>query len=114
VAMAHLDIDAASITVVLSELEKVETLHGDVTVPRSAVVGARVVPVAVAEVHGLRAPGTGLPGVVVAGTFRGKDKRMFAVCHGRGPGLVIELIDAAYDEIVLTLDDPEQAAVQLG
>lgn len=112
--MAHLVIDDMSVTVVLSELEKLETLHGDVTVPRSAVVGARVVPVAMSEVHGLRAPGTGLPGVVVAGTFRGKDKRTFAVCHGRGPGLVIALIDAAYDEIVVTLDDPEQALTELG
>jgi hypothetical protein len=39
--------------------------------------------------------------------------RTFAVCHGGGPAIVIDLTGERYDRIVLTLDNPEQAATQL-
>jgi hypothetical protein len=110
--MATLIVTGDSVTVQLTDMEKLETLHGDVIVARSTVVGARVVQDAMSEVHGLRAPGTGLPGVIIAGTYRGREGNTFAVCHGRGPGIVIELVDAPYAKIVLTLDDPEAAAAR--
>ena len=82
--VAHLLIDDWSVTVSLSAVEKIEALHGDVTVPRTAVVGARGVPDGMAEVHGMRT-GTGLPGVILVGTVRDSDSVTFAVCHGAGP-----------------------------
>jgi hypothetical protein len=57
--MAQLLVDADVVTVSLSAVEKAEALHGDVSVPRAAVVSARAVPDGMAEVHGLRMPGTG-------------------------------------------------------
>ena len=39
-------------------VEKAEALHGDVSVPRVAIVSARIVPDGMDEVHGLRLPGT--------------------------------------------------------
>jgi hypothetical protein len=44
---------------------------------------ARVVEDGMEEVHGVRAPGTGLPGVIRVGTWRGSNGVTFAVCHGR-------------------------------
>jgi hypothetical protein len=111
--MAHLIIDADSITVALSTAEKLEALHGDVTLPRSAVVSARSVPDGMTEIRGLRAPGTGVPGVLMAGTWRGSGAVTFAVCHGRGPAVVLDLVGASYDRIVLTVDDPEQVLTSL-
>jgi hypothetical protein len=69
----------------LSAIEKAEAVHGDVSVPRAAVVSARVVPDGIDEVHGLRIPGTGLPGVIMAGTWRDKQRVSFAGCHRRRP-----------------------------
>jgi hypothetical protein len=66
--MAKLIIDDREITVSLSAVEKVEALHGDVVVPRSAVAQVRTVPDGMVEVHGLRAPGTGFPGVIKVGS----------------------------------------------
>lgn len=106
-------IDDESVTVSLSTLEKVEAVHPDVSVPRSAVITARTVPDGMTEVHGLRAPGTGLPGVVMVGTWRHQGGTTFAVCHGERPAVVIDLTGAAYDRLVVTVDEPEEVVRKL-
>ena len=91
----------------------VEANHRDVTVPRSAVTTARVAADGLREVHGHRAPGTELPGLMKVATFRGTGEKTFAVCRRHGPALVLELTGASYDRIVATVDDPEHAALVL-
>ena len=87
-----------------------------VTVPLSSVLSARVTDKALGEVFGMRFPGTGLPGLELVGTFISADLgRTFAVCHGRGEGVVIELdVDVAgFDRVVATVDDPEAIVAEL-
>jgi hypothetical protein len=105
--MANLIIEDDAVVVSLSAMEKVEALHGDVTVPRSAVTRTRVVPDGMAEVHGLRTPGTGLPGVIMVGVWRSGTVVTFAACHGRTPAIVIDLDGAQFDRLVVTVADPE-------
>jgi hypothetical protein len=83
--MAKLIIGDREVTVSLSAGEKLGALHGNVTVPRSAVTQARIVPDGMAEVHALRAPGTGLPGVIKLGTWRSRVGATFAICYGHRP-----------------------------
>ena len=81
-----------------------------------AVLSARVTDKALGEVFGMRFPGTGLPGLELVGTFISADLgRTFAVCHGRGEGVVIELdVDVAgFDRVVATVDDPEAIVAEL-
>ncbi|MGO8961907.1 MAG: hypothetical protein ACLQFR_31730 [Streptosporangiaceae bacterium] len=111
--MANLEITDDTVTVVLSAAEKLEAIHGDVTVPRSAVTSVRAVPDGLAEVHGLRMPGTGFPGVIMVGTWRSHDGTTFAVCHGHKPAVVIDLTGQRYDRIVATVDKPEEAVTAL-
>jgi hypothetical protein len=61
----------------------------------------------------LRAPGTGLPGVLVAGTFYTPIGREFWYIRGDRNYLVIDLVDEYYKRIVLTLDDHEVWAKRL-
>jgi hypothetical protein len=103
--VARLRIDDWSVTVSLSAAEKIQALHGNVTVPRTAVIGARAVPDGMAEVHGIRT-GTGLPGVILVGTARDGDSVTFAVCHGRAPAVVLDLVGQPYDRIVVTVANP--------
>ena len=103
--VARLRIDDWSVTVSLSVAEKIQALHGNVTVPRTAVIGARAVPDGMAEVHGIRT-GTGLPGVILVGTARDGDSVTFAVCHGRAPAVVLDLAGQRYDRIVVTVANP--------
>jgi hypothetical protein len=105
--MANLIIDDHTVVVSLRATEKVEALHGDVAVPRSAVRRSRIVPDGMAEVHGVRAPGTALPGVVMVGVWRSETGATFAACHGRGPAIVIDLDGAPFDRLVVTVGDPE-------
>lgn len=111
--MANLLIDDEHVTVALSTAEKVAALHGNLTVPRSAIMRVTTVPDGMAEVHGLRAPGTGLPGVIMVGTWRTADAVTFAVCHGRRPAVVLDLNGQAYDRLVVTVDNPEEIGTYL-
>lgn len=108
-AMANFLIHDDVVTISLSLAEKVESIHGDVTIPRSAITSVREVPDGLQEVHGLRMPGTGLPGVILVGTFREPNRTTFAVCHGQRPAVVLELTGQPYDRLVVTLDNPNDA-----
>jgi hypothetical protein len=55
----------------------------------------------------IRAPGTGLPGVLVAGTFYTPVGREFWYIQGDRNYLVIDLQDEYYKRIVLTLANHE-------
>jgi hypothetical protein len=110
--VVSLRIDDWSVTVALSAAEKIEALHRNVTVPRTAVVGARGVPDGMAEVHG-RTTGTGLPGVMLVGTVRDSDSVTFAVCHGHRPAVVLDLAGQPYDRIVVTVQNPEEIVSRL-
>ena len=103
--MAQILLAADTLTVSMTGAEKIEALHGDVTVPRASVTRVRVAPDGMAELHGIRAPGTALPGVIAVGTWRDRGTETFAVCHGRRPAVVIELRGEAYDRLVVTVDD---------
>jgi hypothetical protein len=111
--MADLSISDATVTVVLSAVERLEGVHGDVSVPRSSVVGARQVPDGLAEVHGIRSPGTAFPGVMMVGTWRDSDSVTFAACHGHRPAVVVDLAGQAYDRLIVTIDNPEETVERL-
>ncbi len=110
--VARLLIDDRAVTVSLSVMEKLEALHGNLTVPRTSVIGARGVPDGMAELRGISI-GTGLPGVKMVGTVRNRDSLTFAVCHGRRPAVVLELAGQSYDRIVLTVDNPDEIVSRL-
>ena len=108
--VANLVINDDTVTVRMSLAEKAEALHRDLTVPRAAVSGVRVVSDGMTEVHGLRLPGSAFPGVIMVGTWVTRQSKIFAVCHGSGQAIVIELTGQDYDRIVLTVENPEELA----
>jgi hypothetical protein len=118
VSVARLVIDDRRVTVALSALEKLEALHGNVTVPRTSVMAAREVPDGLAELRGNGTGtgvsiGTGLPGVRMVGTVRNASGLTFAVCRGRGPAVVLDLVGTSYDRIVVTVDNPDELVSRL-
>jgi hypothetical protein len=110
--VARLLIDDRAVIVSMSVMEKLEALHGNVTIPRTAVVGARAIPDGMAELRGI-STGTGLPGVTMAGTFRDNGSVTFAVCHGRRPAVILDLAGHPYDRIVVTVDNPDEILSRL-
>jgi hypothetical protein len=62
--------------------------------------------------HGLRMPGTNIPGVLTAGTFYQDGKRVFWDVHNPVNTVVIELKDERYNELIVEVTDTK-AAVEL-
>jgi hypothetical protein len=62
--------------------------------------------------HGIRMPGTNIPGVLTAGTFYQDGKRVFWDVHNPENTVVIALKDERYNELVVEVADPK-AAVEL-
>jgi len=113
-AVAELRTEGDHLVLHLSALEKAEGFHGDIHVPLSSVRAVRVVDDPWRELRGLRAPGTGLPGVIAVGTRRGDFGKDFAAVHGKGPGVVVELDGAEFGRFVVTSDDAPGLAASLG
>jgi hypothetical protein len=111
--VANLVINDDTVTVQMSVAEKAEALHRNLTVPRSAIAGVRVVSDGMSEVHGLKMPGSGIPGVIMVGTWISREGKTFVVCHGSGRAIVIELTGQDYDRIVMTVDNPEDLMTRL-
>ncbi len=57
--------------------------------------------------RGLRAPGTALPGVIVAGTYHGGGKHVFYDVHDFADAIVIELRDEWYARLIVQVEKPE-------
>ena len=62
--------------------------------------------------HGLKMPGTSIPGVITAGTFYQDGKRIFWDVHHPEHTVVIDLRDERYYELIVEVADPG-AAVQM-
>jgi hypothetical protein len=62
--------------------------------------------------HGIRMPGTYIPGVLTAGTFYQDGQRVFWDVHNPDNTVVIELKDERYNELIVEVADP-QVAVEL-
>ena len=102
--MGQLVVEGPDLVLRLSWLEKLEGMRGDLRLPVSSVRSVRAVAEAWPELRGIRAPGTGWPGVIAVGTRRWGGGKDFAVVHGKGPALVVELEAAEYDRVVVTSD----------
>ena len=111
--MASLIVEGDDLLVKMSELENVEALHSDVRVPLAAVHAIRVVDDAWPELRGMRAPGTGIPGVIAVGTRRGRFGKDFAVVHGHERAVVVDLSGAEYGRLVVTTPDAESVAAEI-
>jgi len=100
--MAELRLDGTDLVVRLSALEKLGAVRGDVRVPLRAITTVRVSDEAWSELRGVRAPGTGIPGVISLCTRRGKGVRDFAAVYGHGPAVVVDASGADFDRLVVS------------
>jgi hypothetical protein len=107
-------VEGTEIVVALGAGEKVEAIHGDLRLPLAALRDAEVLDDPIRAVHGLRAPGTGVPGLVAVGTFRAAGKKLFAVVHHDTHRAVrLRFEGADFDEVIVGCDDPDAIVTQL-
>jgi hypothetical protein len=111
--MATFSVEGGDLVLELTPFEKVEGLHGTIREPLSAVTRIRAVADPWSELRGIRAPGTGIPGVVAVGTRRGHDVKDFAAIHGKGPAVVVDLESGTYRRLLATVENAPAVAAAL-
>ncbi len=94
-------------------LDTLWALKSTLEIPLAHVEGVRAdAGIAHGWSHGVRMPGTNIPGVITAGTFYQDGKRVFWDVHDAAKTIVIDLRDETYQQLIVEVADPE-AAVQL-
>lgn len=111
--MATLKREGDDLVVRLNDLEKAGALHGDVRVPFSAVRAVRVSHRPFRDLRGIRAPGTGMPGVIALGTWRSRTGKDFAALYRGGPAVVVDLQGAQFSRLLVSAHDAETIAMTL-
>ena len=94
----------------LTRFERLLALHADVAVPWPAVTGVEVVPDAYTAVVGVRAPGLGLPGLRLLGTWRTPRGPEFVDVTGHAPGVRIALRDQPFVSLLVSSADADALA----
>lgn len=113
--MAELLRDGDSIILKLSAIEKVEGLHSNIRVPLSSVKSIEILEDTIHAVHGIKFPGTAVPGVLAVGTFISGEGTVFAIVHHNTKrGLKLTLTGESFDAFIVGFEEPEQVADLLG
>lgn len=90
--------------------DKFWALRSRLEIPLAHIRGVRAdVEIARGWWHGIKAPGTNVPGVITAGTFYQHGKRVFWDVHHPERTIVVELTHEHYDELIVEVADPAAA-----
>jgi hypothetical protein len=116
--VAALEVHRDDLVVTLSAWERVAAMRREVRVPLADVRSICADPDPWSALRGVRAPGTGIPGVLAYGVRRLTGAAPdFAAVHGRGPAVRVDLApEAPFSRLVVTVDDARStvAAVRAG
>jgi hypothetical protein len=110
---ARVDASHGGLAVEIVGLDRIWAFNSGVRTPLEGVTGARVVERKDAPKTRLRWPGTYVPGLITAGSYRGGGRRSLWCVHRAQHVLVIDLMGARYDHIVLEVDDPDATATDI-
>ena len=105
--MATVTVAGNDLVVHVEGWHKLWAFKSRISVSLDHVRGARADPDIVRGWKGWRAPGTYLPGVIVAGTYHRHGERIFWDVRDPSKAVVIELEDEKYSRLVVEVDDPQ-------
>ena len=111
--MAKVTINPANLRVELTPAERLWGLHGSLTVPGKQVVGAQALGKGWMSTLGLRLPGTGLPGLLIAGTYVRKGEKAYVSWKRGEQVLQVNLSGNKYSRIVVGVQDAEALAEEI-
>jgi len=108
--MVDFSISAGNLVLHVRGADKLWALKSSLEIPLKHISEIRADPaMARGWWHGLRMPGTNIPGVLTAGTFYQDGKRVFWDVHNPENTVVIELKDERYNELVVEVADPKSS-----
>lgn len=103
--MAKVIEDGNTVTLTLSPIEKLGAFHGNLSIDKSHVLSieASADPWNRSILRGIRAPGTGIPFVVMLGTLRHRQGKDFVAIYKRRPVRIYNLKDSPYKRWIVTI-----------
>ncbi|HEY2496513.1 MAG TPA: hypothetical protein VGK24_05545 [Candidatus Angelobacter sp.] len=111
--MVDLSIAEGKLTLHVRGADKLWALKSSLEIPLAHIADVRAdSEVARGWYHGIRMPGTNVPGVITAGTFYQDGKRIFWDVHDPVKTISIDLHDERYSQLIVEVADPD-AAVKL-
>jgi hypothetical protein len=112
--MTTLEISEGNLLVRVRGLDRLWAFKGELRVPLAHIAGVEhAAEEARGWFHGIRAPGTNLPGVLTAGTFYEHDGRVFWDVHDPDGAIAIRLHDESYAKLIVEVADPDAAIATL-
>jgi hypothetical protein len=108
--LVDISIGEGKLTLRVRGADKLWALKSSLEIPLVHVAGVRADPEAARGwYHGIRMPGTNVPGVITAGTFYQHGQRVFWDVHHPENTIVIQLHDERYNELIVEVADPKSA-----
>lgn len=106
--MAEIELTADALVVHVKGADRIFAFKSELSIPLEHVLGAANDEEEARHwYHGVRAPGTGVPGVITAGTFHQNGERVFWDVHRLERAIAISLRDESYGKLVVEVQDPE-------
>jgi hypothetical protein len=113
--MVDLSITDGKLLLNVRGADKLWAFKSSLEIPLQHIAGIRADPnIARGWWHGIRVPGTNIPGVITAGTFYQDGKRVFWDVHNPENTVVIDLHDERYNQLIVEVADPQAAAALMG
>ena len=112
--MVDLSVQEGKLMLHVLGADKLWALKSSLEIPLEHITGIRADPeIARGWLHGIRMPGTQIPGVITAGTFYQHGQRVFWDVHHPEKTVVIELHDERYNELIVEVENPQMAVQQI-
>jgi hypothetical protein len=106
--MVDLSVSNGNLTLHVRGADKLWAFKSSLEIPLQHVAAIRADPeIARGWFHGVRMPGTNIPGVITAGTFYQHGERVFWDVHNPENTVVITLKDERYNELIVEVADPQ-------
>lgn len=116
--MTEIELTESTLLIHVQGVHKILALKSQLEIPLIHVIGAEIDPTVVEKwghlnLKELRAPGTGLPGVIKAGSFHLEGQWAFWDVHDPRKAITIKLADEHYTRLVLEVPEPAAAVARI-
>jgi hypothetical protein len=111
--MATLGVQGRELVLRLSRAEKLGALHGDVRVALRSVEDLRISRRPFGDLHGTRAPGTGIPRLIALGTWRFRGGKDFAALYRGKEAVIVDMRGAEFQRLLVATDDPDEVLASI-
>jgi len=112
--MVDLSTTEGTLTLHVRGADKLWAFKSSLEIPLAHIAGVRADPeIARGWYHGVRMPGTNVPGVITAGTFYQDGNRVFWDVHHPENTIVIDLHDERFNQLIVEVADPAAAVTMI-